>query len=87
MLKWHQLVGGEGSILKLRQHLQQEVAVFQEKVFFSSEHEVEMLRSLWEVFQYHSIIYSYGTTHCIWWNMLTIEMQTCVNPVNTEKVQ
>lgn len=44
----YQLLGGEGSALKIRQYLQQEVAGFQEKVFFSSEHEVEMLRSLSE---------------------------------------
>lgn len=44
----YQLLGGEGSALKIRQYLQQEVAGFQEKVFFTSEHEVEMLRSLSE---------------------------------------
>lgn len=44
----YQLLGGEGSALKIRQYLQQEVAGFQEKVFFSSEREVEMLRSLSE---------------------------------------
>lgn len=59
----YQLLGGEGSALKIRQYLQQEVAGFQEKVFFTSEHEVEMLRSLSEkclVSQHYLLLRNYA---------------------------
>lgn len=86
--------GGEKRSFNVKQYLQQEVAAFQEKVFFRLEDEAEteetLQRYLRSLFKKSFNIIAFSTPKELNivtdTSMPTIEIQTPVNPLKLEKV-